>query len=420
MPAAEALGFILPAAVCWLGSLYCLGWLRMRPWNPAIAAILLAFVARGCASLLGAADVYYAVDKFAGAANLSRLLINASMIAWSVLILSAVAYWTLPAARARRFTYRWAVAALVAVMMSGILWAGVRLPETPESFSEIHAGDDVRVVVFMLIYHGLVAIALIAAAVCCVRFARLARIRTFRVAMALTVVGALTYLTFSVHRIVSIVGTVFGWEVAPWRSATPLMTGIGTVLMMAGLTMPMWMPSVTELTRRRRVAEDYAALEPLWRDLRGAAPGIAITSPGGADAVATDGGGSLDYRLYRRIIEIRDGLLAISAYFPPSGGGSDPDGAATPDRVARDIRDALGLLRSGDGAGPPEPPAGHRREHLAKVDRVAEVEWLVAVSRSYRRLQTAASSDVPESVLPEPVPDAGVPDPVGVTQPVRR
>ncbi|GAA1482165.1 hypothetical protein GCM10009624_26050 [Gordonia sinesedis] len=398
MPAHEAIGFILPAAVCWLGSLYCLGWLRLRPWNPAIAAILLAFVARGCASLLGAPRVYYAVDSFVGAANLSRLLINACMIAWSVLILTAIAYWVLPATRARQLTYRWFAAAVLAVVVSAVMWWGVRLPETPESFSEVHAGDDLRVVVFMLIYHGLVAIALLASVVCCVRFARLSQLRTFRIAMWVTVAGAVTYLTFSLHRIVAIVGTVVGWDVGAWRSATPLMTGIGTVLMMTGLTMPMWGPAAVGLTRRRRTAERYAALEPLWRDLRAAVPAISIAATSAGDT------GDLDYRLYRRIIDIRDGLLAISAYFPDSGGDSDTGSEvadAAPDRVARDIRDALTTLRSAEHD---EPAPGHRREHLASVDRVAEVDWLVAVSRSYVRL---LGSTAPVSRSPIRLPLTG-------------
>lgn len=55
-------------------------------------------------------------------------------------------------------------------------------------------------------------------------------------------------------------------------------------------------------------------LYPLWRDLQSVTPGIALTGPQGIfHEISTV---SLQHRLYRRIIEIHDGLLALRKHIP--------------------------------------------------------------------------------------------------------
>ena len=67
-----------------------------------------------------------------------------------------------------------------------------------------------------------------------------------------------------------------------------------------------------------RWAERYRAcrqLYPLWRDLCRAFPDLALVSPPSAvaDALALR---DVDLRLVRRMVEIRDGRLALRAYLP--------------------------------------------------------------------------------------------------------
>ena len=55
-------------------------------------------------------------------------------------------------------------------------------------------------------------------------------------------------------------------------------------------------------------------LYPLWRSLLSATPGIALSKPRGLLYELSVV--NLDHKLYRRIIEIRDGLIALRAYIP--------------------------------------------------------------------------------------------------------
>ncbi|MFW0789806.1 MAB_1171c family putative transporter [Gordonia sp. CPCC 205333] len=361
-----ALGFLLPAVVCWLCSLYCLAWQRDRVWDPAISAILAAFVVRGIASLMGAPHIYHALNAYSGTPNLARLLINASMIVWSVLILTAVAYWSLKRDRARLFVrICWVVVAVV-IAASAVLWSTISVPETARGFSDEYAHTNSAVAGLMLIYHLVVSAALIAITLCCIRFAYLAKQAVFRAAMVTTALGAVCYLCFAVHRILVILSHPIGRRlVDPWPTATPLMTGVGTVGMMIGLTMPMWVPELSRARKRLHTNNLHRVLEPLWTDLR---PFVStVPTP---DAESNDP----EYRLYRRMVDIRDALLALSYRFPVDGDDSERGSA----RVAQQIRHALD---SPDVDASTKPD----RSSLIVADRATEERWLTEVAVEYRR-----------------------------------
>ncbi len=78
---------------------------------------------------------------------------------------------------------------------------------------------------------------------------------------------------------------------------------------------------------------NFRQLYPLWALMYQAEPGIALDPPGSrlADALQVR---DLDLRLYRRVIEIRDGYLALAPYLPPKAGlpaRSDDDQAEVHD-----------------------------------------------------------------------------------------
>ena len=79
--------------------------------------------------------------------------------------------------------------------------------------------------------------------------------------------------------------------------------------------MPGWGPGAGIPTLYHRAAQHRAlrSLYPLWRDLCHASPDIALLPPGSrlADTLAVR---DLGFRLYRRIVEIRDGSLALRPY----------------------------------------------------------------------------------------------------------
>jgi hypothetical protein len=101
-------------------------------------------------------------------------------------------------------------------------------------------------------------------------------------------------------------------------------------------------------------------------------------------------------RLYRRVIEIRDGMLALRDQLPMSvPAAGDP-------AVTEARRIALALRRQ--AAGMPEMPFG---EPWAQVgpEMADEVDWLCRVSRAYRRL---GLREIVMYAVPTPRPSGSV------------
>jgi hypothetical protein len=143
--------------------------------------------------------------------------------------------------------------------------------------------------------------------------------------------------------------------------------------------------SLVPATRRARAVgaayRNLLVLRPLWRAMRDAFPEVILFSPRRA-VIELAGVDDVHLRLYRRVIEIRDGMLALRDFRPPDVPPcSDPAVAE-----ARGI--ALALERRSEGAPPSEQP-----EPWAPVgpDMADEVAWLRRVSSAFRGLTPVAA-----------------------------
>lgn len=138
----------------------------------------------------------------------------------------------------------------------------------------------------------------------------------------------------------------------------------GLILTIAGLLVP--------ATRRARAA--YAAyrslivLRPLWKAMQSAFPEVILFSPRRA-VIELAGVDDVHLRLYRRVIEIRDGMLALRPQMAPHGPSPQEEAAA--------IEEAL--RRHADGKPPLEQPGSWAEVGPSMTEEVA---WLSRVSRS--------------------------------------
>jgi hypothetical protein len=163
----------------------------------------------------------------------------------------------------------------------------------------------------------------------------------------------------------------------------------------AGATVTRWGEAMGAPLRWYRAYRSYAALGPLWRALHAQFPQIALAERRNGWNVALPP--NIAFALYRRVIEIDDGRMALRPYAPaqaeiaalvraepPTEPG--PDAGPVPDRdvliEAASIAVALANLRSGRRIGAGEDSqATDITQDAGSVDD--EAAWLVRVSRAF-------------------------------------
>jgi hypothetical protein len=155
--------------------------------------------------------------------------------------------------------------------------------------------------------------------------------------------------------------------------------GLGLLLVAAGGLIP--------ATRRIRSAgaayRNLLVLRPLWTAMRDAFPEVILFSPRRA-VIELAGVDDVHLRLYRRVIEIRDGMLALRAWLPDTPPGTGPEAEAA--RIAGALR------RRADGVAPADRVDGWASVGPEMADEVA---WLSRVSRAYRRIRPRPRARTP-------------------------
>lgn len=179
---------------------------------------------------------------------------------------------------------------------------------------------------------------------------------------------------------------------APWTPEAVALLGLSAVTFAAGVIYPAARirASLVRLWYRRRRA--YRRLEPLWRLLTDTYPDLA-----GGSSASVRSSGSVHFRLHRRVIECRDGLVRISPALRGAGAVSVLEDLP-PDDLARRLRRAC---RSG-------PALSTRPAHRVAIpgqDRRSEVAQLMALSDAVRQQERA---DVPEPASDAPPVRSGV------------
>ncbi len=143
-------------------------------------------------------------------------------------------------------------------------------------------------------------------------------------------------------------------HIAVLLSYVPTLTGIELLLQAASLLLPGIATAHQNLTQRRILW----TLWPLWASLTDAVPNITLPGSGSCLGTLLSTVGSLNWRLYRLVIEIRDAGLTLRAYVtrqpspPPS---SSPPPARYPVLTSTQLRRPAGWRLPGR----PNLPARH-------------------------------------------------------------
>ncbi|MFE3180474.1 MAB_1171c family putative transporter [Streptomyces violascens] len=391
--------FPVCAAICVLALLYKLRDVRRHPRDPALIALLVAFSCKAASFALAAPRVSAAVDARTGVPDLGALGIHLlGGVASSAAILIAIAYWVHPPRQShRRAVWLLASSALCAAAMLA-MWvvAGSRAgPRSPHYL--LQNAHRPAVTVYLLVYVAAFGTGMVEIIRLCRRYGRVAGRQWLRRGLYTTGIGASAYLVYCVHRASAVIAVQLGLDPLRWELMVPLADGIGISLLAAGLTMPSWGPKASDLHQRLRNFVNYQRLHSLWRALYRANPHI-VLEPRPSTSLARIRPGDINYRLYREIIEIQDGLLALRPYMDPAvreraerdarraglgGEGLNALVQATALRHALTAKSADRTAEeSAEAVGAVEPYSAERGDYRAEVAR------LLSLARAYATLSS--------------------------------
>lgn len=280
----------------------------------------LSLVALAVSVTLETPDVARALDDVAGfTANISHLVKHAMVVTSAVLAREVVRDLALPAEVADQGRARRALAMTgMVALLAGLFSAAPVHDRTFPGLTAVAVGEPV-----LLAYWAIYLFALASALVSIARLT-FTSVMSFppgpvRTSMTWMAGGAIVGLTYCGHKAAYlVVATINGGSWPSPESMDTVQQYLLSTTVMIFVVGVLW-PACTEwpVIRQLRAYLAYRRLYPLWLAYYQAEPGIAL------DPVSRGRRGGVSFLcdieldLYRRVIEIRDGMLAVQRFAPP-------------------------------------------------------------------------------------------------------
>lgn len=311
----------IAAVVAWAAVGLKLRHLRTGPRTAPLITVclscgLLAVAFTTATSVDLAPRAWLRVDRFVGA-DISTLVEHLCVMLFSASVLVLLLQWAYPPEQARpRITRR---LALVGVSLVGIVVLfGVARPAYAPTSDAAWNSDTPSYVAYLLLYLFVFTVTLVEIARLCRRYAHAGGRVWLRRGLLITAIGAVIGVGYTVTHMAQVIGAEAGANLTSLRVLARLCASLGAILVMVGLTIPSWGASLAQTLayhRRRRV---YKRLHPLWAALSTVAPRLTPDPPmtpqtGPGPRRRSD----VDLLLARRVVEIRDGSLAVRAWRDP-------------------------------------------------------------------------------------------------------
>jgi hypothetical protein len=383
---------LVPAVIAWIVVAYKLPAFKRNLHDPAIRAFWLSlfFLALALTVLLPTVALW--IDQTTRISNLSRLLGNETVLvaAWAVQVFVFLNLdYRQDGVRSR---VRLALRALLGVLIAmSTLFALAPVHHETADFWQRYSRAP-----FMLEYR-LVYLAYLGLAVMSImrhswRYAGVSEQPSLSLGLRLVAVGGLLGGGYVAHEGVRSFAVAIGVHNAFLDSdtVTRLLIASSVACMTAGVTMPAWGSrfGISAMYQWLDRYITYRQLYPLWRALYHATPEIGLLPPknAAADALTVR---DLDFRLYRRIVEIRDGSLALRPYTDThviQRARELSQAARLPDNEVRATVEAASLAAALEVRKQGSPP--HAAQPVFDLyggpDIRSEASVLVAVARSFR------------------------------------
>jgi hypothetical protein len=372
----ENIAFTFGAVTCWLAVAFFVIQFRSNPRDVGRIALIAAFTLEGIGYALDSPSVREAITVWSGIPYVTALIIVIDTILWSVAVIITLSCWHDSPQQRKKTVRTWLCLAAVAIIAQAIVWFRASLPHTTVPLTT-NIGTNGWAAATMIIYAVALIIGLVKIRSLCARYANSSQQNWVTRGLRLVRWGADVNLGYACVFLAGVLAPFFGTTIPYWDAATVPGTVTSTILGAAGFTLPVLGPGLIGVRRRIADIRAHRALAPLWEALVLDNPYIALRESDRRN---------INYRLYRRVIEIRDGITHLAEFITSdeaAADGSDPARTA-----AGQLRRAMAEKSVHNGADNPDgfaPLAGDNPN--AGIDE--EIRWLCQITEHYARLGRA-------------------------------
>ena len=358
------------------------------PHNPALRATCGVLASLGVAELVSWYPSYHAIGQLTGVPNLARYLMHLCALVAAAVVQSLFLHLSDPATARVRARWRWLILAVVAVVMGVAFQLADFAVEDSEHFADRYATAP-YMREYMLGFLAYLALAMVDIMRMSLRYSRQLPPSALRLGLRILALGALDGLVYVIHKSTFILITNHGIDL-PWPEgpATQILILLGIALVSSGLVIPSVAKSFTTIRQWPGLYRLHRDMFPLWQALYALDSSVNLNPPSRRPPLAT-----LHVEMYRRIIEILDGIRQHSAYLDPAASRAAAGAAreaGLPPQEVRAIGDAASIAAMVDyvSTTPPHervPTAATEADTLvlAEEDDVEAALRLAAISRAY-------------------------------------
>ncbi|KAA2255219.1 hypothetical protein F0L68_28775 [Solihabitans fulvus] len=334
--------------------------------------------------------------------SLGRLLSNICTLVAAYGFLTLMLHVSHPPEQIRSRS-RWRLLALVvALAVMAVMFLASHPPSGTGVFTGLYRSQP-TLAVYTMVYSAYLGVAVVDVA--WLGFRSVRHVRGYlRVGMVIVSVGCLLALGYVTQKVLSILTELFGGGAAEQLCAGPFSTvgctfsvgmpALSVLAIIVGAAVPPLGPRIEAAVRWPARLRAHRRLRPLWEALYDAVPEIALTSPQAVQGSVPRR--DMEFRLYRRVIEISDGLLVLRPYRDPEATPAHRERAERAGLTGRDLAAAVEAADVDTAlrrrrAGVPAVDEATPVESPPESDLVAETAWLTLVSSALVRVMTEKS-----------------------------
>ncbi|MDN0194426.1 MAB_1171c family putative transporter [Streptomyces sp. S.PNR 29] len=294
----------ISCAVLWLGLVVKAPDLIRHRQDPYLRAICAVLGLAGLCFFLGAPPTVGAVNRLSGVPNLAAPLTYASITAYSAASQVLIVYWR-GGPRVHRTARRWIWAYALVVLGIALMFALGDAPVERRTDLDTYYATTPFIAEMIVLYLVGHLAAVSVTTVSSLRWARQVRGR-LRVGLTVLGIGTLCNAGYSVTKLAAVTARWCGrdWS-ALGTDVSPAAAGLGALMTVVGVLIPLVGPRVTQWQESRRT---YVRLEPLERELDDVLTRRSLRLPRPRLSSPTT-------RLVWRQTSIHNGLSYLDAYF---------------------------------------------------------------------------------------------------------